>query len=184
MYRAQFNVHCTKIEGIIPRLSHAVMGNMAYNLLPTGVKLQKILEEISDTPLLRRTMGTLNSGIGIDKSTGVYRERPDGTPIYDFTLMDQIIDVIVNPKSIPFFGISFMPRDLSSAPKEKLSEPGNRINHQSFRLKTTRNGTIWCTRWSFMLRIATVRKLSHNGTGLSGMSRIYPSSIMVHMKSS
>ncbi len=91
------------------------MGNMAYNLLRTGVRLQRMLEQISDAPLLRRTMGTLSTGIGIDKGTGVYRQEADGRATYDFTFMDQILDVIVGPKSVPFFGLCFMPDDLSLA---------------------------------------------------------------------
>jgi len=74
-----------------------------------------MLEEISDKPLLRRTMGTLCAGVGIDKGTGVYREDDDGRPAQDFTIMDQVLDVIVGPRSTPFFGICFMPEDLSAA---------------------------------------------------------------------
>ena len=119
------------------------MGNMACNLLGAGVRLQRTLERISDTPLLRRTMGTLSTGIGIDKGTGVYRENASGEPVHDFTIMDEILDVIVGPRSIPFFGICFMPDDLSIAdraddpasgaalPPEarpKLTEPWMRID--------------------------------------------------------
>jgi len=115
MTTIECTVRCRESIGDVPPLAHAVMGNMAHNLLRTGVRLQRTLEGISEAPLLRRTMGMLNSGIGIDKSTGVYREGPDGRPVYDFALMDQIMDVIVGPKSIPFFGLCFMPEPLSAA---------------------------------------------------------------------
>ena len=108
-------VRCAGETGDVPPLAHAVMGNMAYNLLRTGVRLQRTLEGICEAPLLRRTMSMLNDGIGIDKATGVYREAADGSAVYDFTLMDQIMDVIVGPKSVPFFGLCFMPRALSAA---------------------------------------------------------------------
>lgn len=108
-------VHCGQVTGPVPRLSHAVMGNMAYNLLRTGVGLQRTLEEIAEGPLLRRTMGTLSSGIGIDKGTGVYREGPDGRAVHEFAILDAILDVIVGPRSVPFFGLCFMPDDLSVA---------------------------------------------------------------------
>ena len=67
-------VRCTGSLGEVPHLSHAIMGNLAYNLLRTGVKLQRTLEGICDAPLIRCTMSMLNSGMGIDKSTGVYQE--------------------------------------------------------------------------------------------------------------
>jgi len=108
-------VRCDETAGDVPALAHAVMGNMSYNLLPTGVHLHRLLEGFTDRPLLRRTMGTLNSGIGIDKGTGVYREGPDGEPIYDFTLMDQILDVMAGPRTVPVFGVCFMPESLSNA---------------------------------------------------------------------
>ena len=88
---------------------------MSCNLLGSGVRLQRMLEEMSDEPLLRRTMATLCTGVGIDKGTGVYREDDDGRPAQDFTIMDQLLDVIVGPRSTPFFGICFMPEDLSAA---------------------------------------------------------------------
>jgi len=115
MSKAAFTVQCRERLGAAPRLSRAVMGNMADNLLRTGVRLQKVLEGLSDTPLLRRTMGTLNSGIGIDKSTGVCRVDAVGEIRYDFRIMDQVLDVMVGPGSIPFFGLCFMPDGLSSA---------------------------------------------------------------------
>ncbi len=132
MSTVRCTVHCTEEAGDAPALAHAVMGNMAYNLLRTGVRLQRTLEGLCEAPLLRRTMSMLNDGIGIDKATGVYGE---GT--CDFTLMDQIMDVIVGPRSIPFFGLCFMPKGLSAAgqppapgtkdadlpPEAKLAEP-------------------------------------------------------------
>ena len=137
-------VDCRERIGSVPALSHAVMGNMAYNLLRAGVRLQRTLEQISDAPLLRRTMGTLSTGVGIDKGTAVYREDSDGRARYDFTFMDQILDVIAGPKSIPFFGLCFMPDELSiagcSAPEDgskaglppearaRLTEPWMRVD--------------------------------------------------------
>ncbi len=121
-------VHANDGIGYVPYLSHAVMGDMSLNLLRTGVRLQKTLEEMSNRPLLRRTMGTLSTGIGIDKATGVYQEDANGTPIYDFTIMDQILAPMVGPRSIPFFGLCFMPEALSRGSKEKLTQPWMKID--------------------------------------------------------
>ncbi len=111
----EFTVDCAKEVGDLPALSQAVMGNMSYNLLRTGVRLQKTLEGISEQPLCRRIMCPLSTGTGIDKGTGVYCERADGTPIYDFTILDQILACMISPRSVPFFGVAFMPEDLSGA---------------------------------------------------------------------
>jgi len=118
----EFEVDCATTIAEVPALSHAAMGNMAYNLLRTGVRLQKTLEGVSQRPVLRRIMCPFSTGIGIDKGTGVYRESTDGieevgdpTPRYDFTILDQILEPMVNSRCIPFFGIGFMPEDLSAA---------------------------------------------------------------------
>ena len=111
----EFTVDCAKEVGDLPALSQAVMGNMSYNLLRIGVRLQKTLEGISEQPLCRRIMCPLSTGTGIDKGTGVYRERADGTPVYDFTILDQILACMISPRSVPFFGVAFMPEDLSGA---------------------------------------------------------------------
>lgn len=116
-------VHCTRRVGDVPPLSRAVMGNAAYSLLRTGVRLQRALEDICEAPLLRRVMDTLGTGIGVSRGPGVYSEDADGNPVYDFTFFDQIVDVIANPsralaklaKSTPFMGVGFMPEALSSA---------------------------------------------------------------------
>ena len=68
-------VHCDRRTGPIRPLSHAVMGNTSWNLLAEGVRLQRCLEEMCQTPLLLRTMGTLNTGIGIDNKTN-WNEYP------------------------------------------------------------------------------------------------------------
>jgi len=111
----EFTVHCSESVGDLPALSQAVMGNMAYNLLRTGVGLHKTLEGLSDQPFYRRLMCPFSSGIGIDKGTGVYRQEADGTPIYDFTILDQILDPMVGESCVAVFGIGFMPEGLSKA---------------------------------------------------------------------
>jgi xylan 1,4-beta-xylosidase len=124
----RFRIDCGQVVGVIPYLSNAVMGITSWNLLRQGVELQRTLEEITPAPLLRRTMGTLNSGIGIDRGTGVYREDAAGDPHHDFTFIDQILDAIATPDSTPFFGLDFMPEALSSGAEQQLSAPGMRID--------------------------------------------------------
>jgi xylan 1,4-beta-xylosidase len=118
-------VHCDREAGSFFSFPCAVMGDHGCNLIPAGVRLQRLLEQISDGPLLRRTMNLLSAGIGIDGGTNVYHEDAEGRPVYDFTLLDQIVDVIANPRSVPFVGLSFMPDDLSDREAAAASGPGH-----------------------------------------------------------
>jgi xylan 1,4-beta-xylosidase len=125
---ADFTVHTAERAGDVPPLAHAVLGDTAYNLLDAGRRLQRALEAITDRPLLRRTMSTLNTGTGLDHGSGVYREAAGGTASYDFTLLDQMLDVMVGPRSIPFFGLDFMPLELSSGTPDRLTEPWMKLD--------------------------------------------------------
>ena len=123
-----FTVRSAEPMGLVPPLMHAVLGDTAYNLLEAGRRLQRALEAISDRPLLRRTMSTLNSGAGLDHGSGVYQEDAAGNVSYDFTLLDQMLDVMAGPRSIPFFGLDFMPLELSSGTPDRLTQPWMKLN--------------------------------------------------------
>ena len=49
-------------------------------------------------------------------STNVYTEDASGNPVYDWTILDQIIDAYIERKMKPFVQLGFMPEALSSAP--------------------------------------------------------------------
>ncbi|MCC7358557.1 MAG: hypothetical protein IT317_03720 [Anaerolineales bacterium] len=123
-----FRVQATQPLGDVPPLAHAVMGDTAGNLLAAGRRLQRKLEALSPHPLLRRTMSTLNSGIGLDHGAGIYRVAADGTVAYEFHLLDQMLDVMVGPRSVPFFGLDFMPLELSSGAPDRLTAPWMKLD--------------------------------------------------------
>ena len=50
-------------------------------------------------------------------STNVYTEKPDGTPVYDFTITDRIFDALVDANVVPLVEIGFMPEALSTHPE-------------------------------------------------------------------
>ncbi len=50
-------------------------------------------------------------------STGVYREAPDGTPRYDWTILDRIFDTYREQGVRPYAEIGFMPEALSIQPQ-------------------------------------------------------------------
>ena len=68
-----------------------------------------------------RTHFLLNSGDGTPTlkwgSTNVYTEDAQGKPVYDFRILDGIMDAIAGAGARPFAQIGFMPKNLSSRPE-------------------------------------------------------------------
>jgi xylan 1,4-beta-xylosidase len=74
-----------------------------------------------------RTHNLMNTGDGTPSfkwgSTNLYTEDKAGRPVYDFTVVDRIIDTYLARGVRPYLQFGFMPRALSSAP------PGERYQH-------------------------------------------------------
>ena len=62
-------------------------------------------------------------------STNVYQVGKDGRPFYDFTLFDQILDIILSKKFIPIMHLGSMPDSLSSAPGSIPQTKANLIKY-------------------------------------------------------
>ncbi len=92
-----------------------------YTYTPGGADLLRKLSHLDPaTPVYFRTHNLLTSGDGTGAlkwgSTGVYREAPDGTPIYDWKITDQIFDNFQATGIRPLVEIGFMPEALSTHP--------------------------------------------------------------------
>jgi len=91
-----------------------------YLYAPNGKKLLGELSALSPIPVYFRphNLFTTGNGDGSPKwgSTNVYTEKPDGTPVYDFTLTDRIYDTLVAAHIRPLVEIGFMPQALSTHP--------------------------------------------------------------------
>jgi hypothetical protein len=102
-----------------------------YLYAPNGKKLLAELAALSPVPVYFRphNLFTTGSGDGALKwgSTNVYTERPDGTPVYDFTITDRIFDALTQAHVRPLVEIGFMPEALSSHPEPQLS-PGRHLH--------------------------------------------------------
>ncbi len=90
-------------------------------LTPEGQHLLNALKQMSaPEPIQVRVHHLLTSGDGSLalkwSSTNVYTEDEEGNPVYDWTMMDQVIDALTEPGLEPFVQAGFMPQDLSSAP--------------------------------------------------------------------
>lgn len=86
----------------------------------TTAQSQELLGEITEllgSPVRVRTHFLLNSTSGPAGlkwgATNVYTESPPGTPVYDWTVMDQIMDAITKTGARPYAEIAFMPQALT-----------------------------------------------------------------------
>jgi xylan 1,4-beta-xylosidase len=92
-----------------------------YIYAPNGKKLLGELAALSPVPVYFRSHNLFTTGNGEGSlkwgSTNVYTEKPDGTPVYDFTITDRIFDALVAAHVRPLVEIGFMPEALSSHPE-------------------------------------------------------------------
>ncbi|MCF3649437.1 GH39 family glycosyl hydrolase [Synoicihabitans lomoniglobus] len=89
-------------------------------LTSEGRHLLGELNELSDLPIRIRVHHLLTSGDGTLalkwSSTNAYTEDENGHPVYDWTMIDAIMDELTQPGIEPFVQAGFMPQDLSSQP--------------------------------------------------------------------
>ena len=92
-----------------------------YTYMKDGVKLLTELSELSYTPVFVRTHNLLTSGDGTPAlkwgSTNAYTEDESGNPVYDWTIVDRIIDTYIERGMKPMVEIGFMPEALSTNPE-------------------------------------------------------------------
>ncbi|MBL7697869.1 MAG: hypothetical protein JNK79_06910 [Chitinophagaceae bacterium] len=81
------------------------------------------IADSSPYPFYKRIWGITSTGTAVPftaeadwGSTNVYQVDKNGNPFYDFTLFDQILDVVLKQKFIPIMHLGLMPDSLSSAP--------------------------------------------------------------------
>lgn len=86
---------------------------------------KRLLEELGKTsptaPVYFRTHNLFTTGDGTPHlkwgSTNVYTEDAAGNPVYDFTILDKIIDAYHTSNVKPYFQLGFMPKALSTNPE-------------------------------------------------------------------
>ena len=92
-----------------------------YTTTANGKQLLSDLAKLSPVPVFVRAHNLMSSGDGSYAlkwgSTNMYREGPNGEPIYDWTIVDQIFDAYVQRGMKPLAQIGFMPKDLSPKPE-------------------------------------------------------------------
>ena len=115
-------VHSGQLKGpYLPIWNYFGADEPNYLYAPNGKKLLGELAALSPVPVYFRPHNLFTSGNGKGSlkwgSTNVYTERPDGTPIYDFTITDRIYDALVAAHVRPLVEIGFMPQALSTHPE-------------------------------------------------------------------
>ena len=92
-----------------------------YAYMENGKKLMRELGELAPQEVYFRAHNLLTSGDGTPTlkwgSTDVYHEDANGTPIYDWTLLDRIFDTYLMHGVRPYAQIGFMPKALSIKPE-------------------------------------------------------------------
>ena len=91
-----------------------------YATMKDGRKLLVELGNLRRGEVYFRSHNLLNTGDGTPAfkwgSTNAYTEAPDGKPVYDWTVVDRIIDTYLARGLHPYLQIGFMPEALSTAP--------------------------------------------------------------------
>lgn len=107
---------------------------------------KKLLQEIAaiggaqrDYPVYIRTHNLLTTGDGTGErkwgSTNAYTEDENGNPVYDWTIVDRILDTYIKAGLKPLVEIGFMPQALS-------------INPEPYKHHWAKDGSLW-TGWAY-----------------------------------
>ena len=110
-----------------------------YTYMDDGKKLLQELADLSHVPVYVRTHNLLTTGDGIADlkwgSTNAYTEDKIKRPVYNWTIVDSIIDTYVERNMKPLMEIGFMPEAMSSHPIP-------------YKHTWSKDGTIW-TGWTY-----------------------------------
>jgi len=108
-----------------------------YTYARYGRKLVAELGKLSNEPVYIRTHFLLCTGDGTPAlkwgSTNAYTEDAAGHPVYDWTIVDRVLDTYLTSGVKPFVEIGFMPQALSAKPDpyQPLWVPGAKNEHYS-----------------------------------------------------
>jgi xylan 1,4-beta-xylosidase len=91
-----------------------------YTTTPSGQSLLATLATLHTAPVHVRTHFLLNTGNGTASlkwgSTNIYTEDAGGNPVYNYALIDGIMDTITSAGAFPYTEIAFMPQAMTTAP--------------------------------------------------------------------
>ena len=120
MSQAQITIHADRRTPLRRIWRYVGYDEPNYTYMHDGRELLAKLGRMSDAPYYIRCHFILCTGDGMPSlkwgSTNVYTEDEHGEPVYDWTLIDRILDTYLEVGCIPFVEIGFMPEALTTAP--------------------------------------------------------------------
>src|ERR1700722_2094038 len=105
-----------------------------YTYMKDGQKLLSELAALGPEPVYVRVHNLLTSGDGTPAlkwgSTGAYSKDADGKPIYNWTIVDRIVETYLVRGMKPYMQIGFMPEAMSTHPQpyQHKWKPGGRAS--------------------------------------------------------
>jgi len=103
-----------------------------WTYTPRGKRIFNEISKLSPEPYYIRCHNTFTSGNGLSTvssgSCNVYSENGQGEPVFDFSILDQVIETILLNNCKPVVELGFMPDALSKAPKPKPTYNYDRTN--------------------------------------------------------
>ncbi|MFC0675894.1 GH39 family glycosyl hydrolase [Brachybacterium hainanense] len=123
---ARVEIDAAGDAGALTRLWESIgYDEINWTYTPTGRHLLNTFGELTDTGYHVRPHYALCSGTGFGiphwGSGNVYHEDADGNPFYDFTIVDQAYDAIVEAGHHVLVEIGFTPRDLLPPEAQELT---------------------------------------------------------------
>jgi xylan 1,4-beta-xylosidase len=120
--RASIQVHAGRTSGSFPLIWNFFgYDEPNYTYAANGKKLLHEIAELSPTPAYIRVHNILTSGDGSASlkwgSTNAYTEDAAGKPVYDWKIIDRILDTFEQAGLKPLVEIGFMPEALSTHPE-------------------------------------------------------------------
>ena len=115
--RATVRVDCGRPLGPLARIWTSLgYDEFNWTYTPAGKRNLRAIGQLAEQPYYVRPHYVFNSGIGWSLphwgAGNVYHEDAQGTPFYDFTLVDQAYDAIVGAGLKPLVELAFTPRAL------------------------------------------------------------------------
>ncbi len=130
------NVDYANVIDTIGPIWNGIGGSTGLAMTPQGERLFQRIVDSSPYPYYKRIWGVTETGTAVPfsaeadwGSTNVYQVDKNGNPFYDFTLFDQIFDVVLAKHFIPIMHLGNMPDSLSSAPKTVRQVKENLIKY-------------------------------------------------------
>jgi xylan 1,4-beta-xylosidase len=133
------DVDAAAVEGELTRLWTSIgYDEINWTYTPRGRDVLATLAGFGDGPYLIRShyMFTSGTGLGLPHwgAGNVYHERADGTPWFDFQLLDRAYDTVVEMGHVPIVELGFTPRALvpDDAGQRFAFQPGSPTQYSEY----------------------------------------------------